>query len=238
MLVGTTTALWGTRQTAQTWSKFKLNAPDTWPEARETLVVEDPELGQVKVSRWSTFHFRQAAEQAMEVLRVEVLKPVGRKRKFKPLWLVWLGQTMPSLDELWWKYLRRFAVDHWYRFAKQRLHWTLPQVGETTAAERWSDLMPVMSWQLWIAREDCVDHPLPWQKAQDNLSPGRVAQLFAAIIASIGTPAQPPKTRGKSPGWPKGQPRSARTRYPTVKKRVSKKKKTEKTSKPSSPVVA
>ena len=218
--------------------KFKLNASDTWPEARETLVVEDPELGQVKVSRWSTFHFRQAAEQAMEVLRVEVLKPVGRKRKFKPLWLVWLGQTMPSLDELWWKYLRRFAVDHWYRFAKQRLHWTLPQVGETAAAERWSDLMPVMSWQLWIAREDCVDHPLPWQKAQDNLSPGRVAQSFAAIIASIGTPAQPPKTRGKSPGWPKGQPRSARTRYPTVKKRVSKKKKTEKTSRPSSPDAA
>ena len=218
--------------------KFKLNTSDTWPEARETLMVEDPELGQVKVSRWSTFHFRQAAERAMEVLRVEVLKPVGRKRKFKPLWLVWLGQTMPSLDELWWKYLRRFAVDHWYRFAKQRLHWTLPQVGETAATERWSDLMPVMSWQLWIAREDCIDHPLPWQKAQDNLSPGRVAQSFAAIIAAIGTPTQPPKTRGKSPGWPKGQPRSARTRYPTVKKRVSKKNKTEKTSKPSSPVVA
>lgn len=218
--------------------KFKLNAPDTWPETTETLVVEDPQLGQVKVSRWSAFHFRQAAQREMEVLRVEVLKPIGRKRKFKPLWLGWLGQTMPPLAQLWWKYLRRFGVDHWYRFAKQRLHWTLPQVGEAQAAERWSDLMPVMSWQLWLARAECTDNPLPWQKPQDNLSPGRVAQSFAAIIAAIGTPAQPPKPRGKSPGWPKGQPRTPRTRYPTVKKRVSKKKQSEETSKTSNQAVA
>jgi hypothetical protein len=23
--------------------------------------------------------------------------------------------------------LRRFGIDHWYWFAKQRLHWTLPK---------------------------------------------------------------------------------------------------------------
>ena len=74
-------------------------------------------------------------------------------------------------------------MDHWYRFAKQSLHWTLPQVGDTPAAECWSDLRPLISWQLWLAREDCADHPLPWQKPQDDLSPGRVAQSFAAIIA-------------------------------------------------------
>ncbi len=31
-------------------------------------------------------------------------------------------------------------------------------------------------------------------------------------------PAQPPKPRGKSPGWPQGQSRQPRTRYPLVKK--------------------
>ena len=218
--------------------KFKLNAPDTWPDATQTLVVEDPQLGQVKVSRWSAFHFRSAAERVMEVLRVEVMKPVGRKRKFTPLWLAWLGQTMPPLAQLWRRYLRRFGVDHWYRFAKQRLHWTRPQVTHTLSAERWSDLMPVMSWQLWLARAGCTDTPLPWQKPQANLSPGRVAQSFAAIIAAIGTPAQAPKPRGKSPGWPQGQARMARPRYPTVKKRTSRKKKSEKTAKPSTQAVA
>jgi hypothetical protein len=33
-------------------------------------------------------------------------------RQFKPLWLAWLGETMPTLDELWHKYLRRFALEH------------------------------------------------------------------------------------------------------------------------------
>ncbi|ELS34849.1 hypothetical protein Pse7429DRAFT_0038 [Pseudanabaena biceps PCC 7429] len=33
---------------------------------------------------------------------------------------------MPSLVQIWRLYLRRFAIDHWNRFAKQRLHWTLP----------------------------------------------------------------------------------------------------------------
>ena len=31
---------------------------------------------------------------------------------------------MPTLSQLWRLYLRRFAIDHWNRFAKQRLHWT------------------------------------------------------------------------------------------------------------------
>jgi hypothetical protein len=28
---------------------------------------------------------------------------------------------MPALDSLWLKYLRRFAIEHWYRFAKLTL---------------------------------------------------------------------------------------------------------------------
>ena len=58
----------------------------------------------------------------MEILRVEVLAPVGRKRKFAPLWLAWIGDVLPPLATLWLKYLRRFALEHWYRFAKQRLY--------------------------------------------------------------------------------------------------------------------
>jgi len=60
----------------------------------------------------------------------------------------WLGEDMPGLEQTWHAYLRRFAVDHWNRFAKQRLHWTLPHFGTTKLAERWSDLMLLLSWQL------------------------------------------------------------------------------------------
>jgi hypothetical protein len=88
--------------------------------------------------------------------------------------------------------------------------------------------MPLLSWQLWLAREIVQDHPLPWQKFQTELTPGRVAQGFSTLRAAIGTPASDPKPRGKSPGWPKDQPRQKRTRYPVVKKTTSKPKKSVK----------
>ena len=88
--------------------------------------------------------------------------------------------------------------------------------------------MPLLSWQLWLAKDDIKDCPLPWQKPCQNLSPSRVANSFAAVLARIGTPASHPKPRGKSPGWPSGRPRQQRTRYPIVKKTFTKPKKVSK----------
>ena len=112
----------------------------------------------------------------------------------------------------------RFTIEHWYRFAKQRLHWTLPNLCTTEQCDRWSDLIPMMTWKLWLASEILVDNPLPWQKPQINLTPGRVAQNFGTVIATIGTPTCFPQPRGKSPGWQKGKMRTKKTRYPIVKK--------------------
>jgi hypothetical protein len=134
------------------------------------------------------------------------------------------------LPTIWQRYLRRFASNHWYRFAKQRLHWTLPQLSTPEQSERWSDLMPLLTWQLWLARPQVQDAPLPWQKAFPDLSPGRVAHAFAQVLARIGSPAPDPKPRGKSPGWPPGQPRTPRIRYPTVKKGFTKPKEASKKS--------
>ena len=81
--------------------------------------------------------------------------------------------------------------------------------------------MPMITWELWLARDIVSDNPLPWQKSIDQLTPGRVAQSMGGILAAIDTPARPPKTRGKSPGWKTGMPRQRRIRYPIVKKRTS-----------------
>ncbi|MFB2833634.1 hypothetical protein [Floridanema evergladense] len=105
--------------------------------------------------------------------------------------------------------------------AKQRLHWTLPKLSTPKQCERWSDLMPMITWELWLAREIVTDRPLPWQKRLTKLTPGRVAQAMPGVLAAIGTPANSPKLRGKSPGWEPGQQRLQRTRYPIVKKAFS-----------------
>jgi len=33
---------------------------------------------------------------------------------FPPLWLAWVGERTLPLETVWFKYLRRFGVDHWY----------------------------------------------------------------------------------------------------------------------------
>ncbi len=218
--------------------KFKFKDPTTWPEATEMIEVNDSKYGRVRLMRWSNFHFKQSPKRGMEIIRVEVLEPVGRKRKFQVLWLAWLGETMPALQVLWRVYLRRFALEHWYRFAKQRLHWTQPQLSSNQALERWSLLVVLMTWQLWLARKECIDTPLPWQSPQDKLAPGRIAQGFASILAGIGTPAKAPKPRGKSPGRATGYTPSPRPHYPTVKKRARKRKQPEKIPKSATPPAA
>ena len=42
----------------------------------------------------------------------------------KPIWLACIFEKMPPLEEIWPLYRLRFNIDHWNRFAKQRLHWT------------------------------------------------------------------------------------------------------------------
>jgi len=65
---------------------------------------------------WRDKHFQAAANIQMQLIRVERLK--NQSGQFtKPLWLAWVGEEMLPLNEVWRLYLRRFAIDHWYRFA-------------------------------------------------------------------------------------------------------------------------
>jgi hypothetical protein len=199
--------------------KMQLNAPETWMEADATLEIDHhPQLGQVRVRQWRDLHFYRAASHLVNLILIERIKPMSNGQSFPPLWLAWVGARTLPLEQVWFKYLRRFGVDHWYRFAKQRLHWTLPNL-------RTPELMPLMSWQLWLARELVSENRLPWQSVMINLSPGRVAQSMISLLVEIGTPAQSPKPRGKSPGWAKGNIRTKPPHYPTVKKRASRPKK-------------
>lgn len=199
---------------------FKLGEPLTWGLPASKLELCDPELGRVQVLVWRLLHFRQAADQPLVVVRIERLEAAHTARDPGVLWLGWHGAEPPPLATWWDWYLRRFAVDHWHRFAKQDLHWTLPHLATPEQAERWSDLMPLLTWQLWLARPLVNDVRLPWQRPQaaGHRTPGRVRQGMAGLLAAIGTPAPWPKPRGKAPGWPTGRLRKRHERYEVVKK--------------------
>ena len=199
--------------------KFRLRDARTWGKPSESYETTDPQLGPVQVRLWANLHLRKAPQVPLWILRLVRLEARGTKRDPQAVWLAWFGAAPPALAEVWRLYFRRFAGDHWYRFAKQSLQWTLPHFKTPEQADCWSDLMPLLTWELWLARPLLQDKPLPWQKAQTRFTPGRARQSIAGVLAQVGTPARAPKVRGKSPGWPCGKVRRRAVRYPIVKKR-------------------
>ena len=133
--------------------KFKLNDSNTWSQPTQTIEQEDAKIGRVRIRFWRKKHFRLSPNYPMSILLVERLLEDGWPRVLKPMWLAFVGEEMPPLSELWKLYWRRFAVDHWYRFLKQRLHWTLPKLSTPQQCDRSSDLMPLMTWELWLGSD-------------------------------------------------------------------------------------
>ena len=195
--------------------RFAFKEPESWGEAKQHLEFQDPKWGKVDIQYWSNLHARQAHDTPFGVLRVCV--HLERERSPQPLWLGWQGPAWPAYV-LWRYYQLRWPIEPSIRWRKQQLHWTMPQFQSPEASDRWTMLVSLAQWTMYLARPVVEDSPLPWQKAQSDLTPGRVQQGLGAVFTQIGTPAGPPKTRGKSPGWPKGRPRDRPVRYPVVRK--------------------
>lgn len=195
--------------------KFNFKDPATWWSPDQVLEYSDPIFGPLIVRLWKGLRFSKALDCHLTVAQVERLQASDSRRQPRILWFGWAGAEAP---ERWWNlYGRRYPIDHWYRFAKGRLHWTLPLLSTPQQGERWSDLMPFLTWELWLAHTLVQDSPLPWQKAQTNLSPARVCQSLQNILVAIGTPTRVCKTRGSSPGWRTGRPRTHRKQQEIIR---------------------
>lgn len=196
-------------------SPFTFKDLQTWGDAQQHFKFQDPQWGQVEIQYWSNLHARQAGDTPFGVLRVDVHQE--KERPNQPLWLAWQGPAWPA-DLLWRYYQLRWTIEASIRWRKQQLYWTQPRFGGLAAVDRWTVLVTLAQWMLYLARAVVADQPQPWQKAQSDLTPGRVQRGLGAIFTQIGTPAGSPKTRGKAPGWPRGRPRARPTRYPVVLK--------------------
>jgi hypothetical protein len=89
---------------------------------------------------------------------------------------------MPPLAEIWQLYLRRFAIEHWYRLAKQTLHWTVPKLSTPEQCERWSDLMPLGTWQLWLAKDVVTEIRLQAAKISALVDAGKGCTINASTF--------------------------------------------------------
>lgn len=195
--------------------KFKFQDPTTWWKPDEVYQDNDSEFGAIQVQIWHGLRFGDALDCHMRVACIERPQAPGTRRKPKVIWLAWVGEEPP---EHWWRlYARRYPIEHWYRFIKGRLHWVLPMLSTLQQTDCWSQLMPFLTWELWLARELVTDTPLPWQKRLPHLSPGRVCQSMQNLLTAIGTPTKVCKPRGIAPGWPVGKPRNHRQRFEIIR---------------------
>jgi hypothetical protein len=213
--------------------KLDTKDPNTWPRPSAEHRLEDPAYGVVRVRAWERLHSkiqdhptrgtrlpRPIVRGTLVLVEVGRLPRGERRRKPKELWLWWHGPGEPELELLWRGYVRRFDLEHAFRFFKQSLGWTTPRVRHPEQADRWSWLVLVVYAQLRLARAGVADLRLPWERryAPAQLTPVRVRRGVLALLAALGTPAKAPKPCGRSPGRPKGRRSGRAKRYPALKK--------------------
>ena len=90
----------------------------------------------------------------MTLILVERLETVTGRLNSQPLCSVWVGIQIPSLAEIWQLYLRRQSSGTLVSVSKA--NFTLdgsPKLSTPEQCERWSDLMPLLTWQLWLAKD-------------------------------------------------------------------------------------
>lgn len=192
--------------------------PGTWDGA---AVVQDGQSrhGPVKVTAWHRVHpmtDRRSGgfgdwpqDQDLPVIEGTLLQlAITRPGSPEPMWL-WASDPDAGdalVTVLWQAYLRRFDIEHLFRFLKQQLGWTAPLLRDPAAADRWTWLVIAAYAQLYLARGLAAVTRMPWQPPQPpaQMTPGRVRAGFRRAREQAGTPARTAKPSRAGPGRPKG----------------------------------
>ena len=194
---------------------LRMGAPDTWPVPATVSTTPTRRYGSAIARSWDRMHPRLThrsawADHPGELPVIEgtlVLLEVGAlpsRRAPKPLWL-WssnTGMALSAVDQVWWAYLRRFDIEHTFRFLKQNLGWDAPRLRDPEAADRWSWLVVVAYAQLRLARPLVRQVRLPWQRwvEPQRMSPSRVRRGFRYIRADLPGCVGVPRPSRAGPG--------------------------------------
>jgi hypothetical protein len=207
-------------------ARFVFGDPATWPVPAHATTTDTTRYGTALAQSWDRLHpklTRAGAWAGHEdplpilegtVIRLQVQRLPGTGTP-KPLWL-WYSATATTaagVDRLWQMFLRRFDLEHTFRFLKQTMGWTAPRLRSPEAADRWTWLMLAAHTQLRLARCLVEDVRRPWERTPQSparLSPARVRRGFRRVRPAAGLPASAPKFSRPGPGRPTGSRNSRR----------------------------
>jgi hypothetical protein len=198
---------------------MKLDDPTTWPAPAQRAASTHERYGNVAVTAWGHYHpklLRRAgwathhgSLPAVEgtLIHAKVDRLPG-DRVPKPVWLWHSHPNAADLDvlRLFHIFLRRFDLEHTFRFLKQALGWTRPRLRHPDQADRWTWLILAAYTQLRLTRGLTTDLRRPWEKpiSPNRLTPSRVRRGFPRIHPTTARPARAPKPSRPGPGRPKG----------------------------------
>ena len=221
---------------------FRLAGQRSWPAPAAATITQTTRYGTARAAAWGRLHQQLASRAGWEdhhgelpviegtVIRLAVDHLPG-DRSPEPLWL-WSSRAGTSADEVnrgWQAFLRRFDIEHTFRFFKQILGWTRPKLRDPAAADRWTWLILASYVQLRLARHLAADLRLPWQRPcpPGRLTPARVRRGFRNIRQTLPCPASAPKPGKPGPGRPPG----SKNRHPATRHDVGKTVKRDKPDK-------
>ncbi len=131
--------------------EFGFAKPDTWGEPNTETVQVTDSYSTATAMAWDRIHPRLTTRSAWidhdgelpvidgTLIRLQVDHLPGDREPL-PLWL-WsskTGMTSEDVDLRWQGFLRRFDLEHTFRFEKQTLGWTRPRLRTPEAADRWT----------------------------------------------------------------------------------------------------
>ncbi len=200
-------------------ARFKGSDPATHGASDAQWTGPDAQGQEVTVRCWGGLHRKEC--RAVPITAVCLTRPAATDAKGDPreTWFWWLGgRPLPPLAQVARLYPRRFSSEHGDRFDKQDLLWAAPHLRTPEQMGRWTDVVAAVHNESGLARAQARAQRLPWEDPTRPLSPRQVRRVLARIIAQGGTPAAPPRPRGKSPGRARGAVVRRAPRHPVIRK--------------------
>lgn len=173
----------------------------------------------IEISWWKQLHVKDARWLVMTVIRVIRPHATDKERDPRESWFVWLGNEEADIAQIAMGYVLRFGQEHGYRFDKQSLLWEQPRLQTPEQFERWSHIVAIAHNQLVLASPLVEPELRPWESKHRPASLQQVRRGLNKLLLQLGTPARPPKPRGKAKGRSTGAKMPTRMRFPVVRKK-------------------
>jgi len=207
---------------------FKLHESDTWSESDERHEFTEQDAkgreAHVVIEVWKEMPFWKAPHCPFTLVKVTTYNADGQLRFKRPMWLIVSGRRHLSAKQARMAYRRRVVGEHLFRFVKQRLLFEAAQMGSVEQDERWSTVVGLAYWNLYVSRDVVERSVRPWERykpappVEQPATPSQARRNFSRLLPELGTPASAPQPRGKSPGRAKDDCPQPRKRFKVVYK--------------------